>query len=170
VLLRGPLLVVAGVVALSAATALADNDPWPVANARLGYPIYKPVATLGFKISSFGFEPCPGGPSKASLYTTYGSYRGILGSRTKGFGLLEGSPAICSDPAEWTPHGHVWIGAARASLGVYCALPGRCSLAQGRENGFILLWRRGRTRMQMDSAHLALTGLLRVARSLVAVR
>lgn len=169
-LLRAPLLVVAGVVALSAATALADNDPWPVAGARLGYPIYKPVTTLGFKVSSFGFEPCAGGPSKASLYTTYGSYRGILGSRTKGFALLEGSPAICSDPAEWTPHGQVWIGAARASLGVYCALPRRCSLAQGRQNGFILLWRRGRTRMQMDSAHLALAGLLRVARSLVPVR
>jgi hypothetical protein len=163
------LLVVAGVAALSAATALADNDPWPVANARLSYPIFKPVSTLGYKVSSFGFQPCPGGRSKASLYATYGSYRGVLGNKTKGFGLFEGSPAICSDPAEWQAHGHVWIGGSKASLGVYCDPSQKCPLASGREHGYILLWTRGKTRIQMDSAHLALAGLLKVARSLVPV-
>ena len=54
---RSLLFVVAGIAAVSAASALADNDPWPVAKARLSYPIYKPVSTLGYKVSSFGYEP-----------------------------------------------------------------------------------------------------------------
>jgi len=60
--------------------------------------------------------------------------------------------------------------AVKAQLGVYCDPAKRCPVAQGRQNGFILLWTRGRTRIQMDSAHLALAGLLRVARSLTPVR
>ena len=104
------------------------------------------------------------------MYVTYGSYRGVLNGKTTGFGVFEGSPRICSDPAEWTAHGTVWIGPAKASLGVYCDAPKQCSLAEGRQNGFILLWTRGRTRIQMDSAHLALAGLLKAARSLTPVR
>jgi hypothetical protein len=151
-------------------TAFADADPWPAASARLSYPIFKPAYTLGYKVSSFGFQPCPGGRSKASVYATYGSYRGIHNGPVKGFGLFEGSPAICSDHAEFTDHGKVQIGANRATLGVYCDVPKTCSLAQGRQNGFILLWTRGKTRIQMDSAHLALAGLLKAARSLTPVR
>ena len=112
---RGRLLLVAaaGAALLSAVTALADADPWPVARASLSYPLYRPRYRLGYKVSSFGFQRCPGGRSKASLYATYGSYRGVRSGRLTGFGLLEGSPAICSDPAGWTPHGTVWVGRSR---------------------------------------------------------
>lgn len=163
-------VVVGAAVALSAASALADNDPWPVARARLSYSIYKPLKTFGYKVSSFGYQPCPGGPSKASVYSTFGSYKGLLESKTKGFGLLEGSPRICSDHAEFTGHGKVQIGADKATLGVYCDVPRTCSISKGRTNGFILLWRRGKTTLQMDSAHLPLAQFLAIARSLTRVR
>ena len=166
--MKRPLTTIAAltVLCLFTTAAVAATDPWGAANARLSYPIYKPTQTLGYKISSFGYQPCPGGRSKASLYATYGTYKGILLSKTVGFGLFEGSPQICSNPAEWTAHGTQLIGGVKASVGVYCDVPKRCSLAQGVKNGFILLWKRGQTRIQMDSSHLTLAQLLRVARSL----
>ena len=119
------------VFGLSAAAALAMKaDPWTAANARLSYPIYKPAQTLGYKISGFGYQPCPGGKSKASIYATYGTYKGVLLSKTKGFGIFEGSPAICSDHAGFARHGTRTIGGIKATLGVYCDLPANCSLAQ----------------------------------------
>jgi len=150
----------------SAVAAAAGGDPWAAAHSRLSYPIYEPGQTLGYKVSSFGYQPCPGGKSKASLFATYGTYKGVLLSKTKGFGIFEGSPNICSNPADWTAHGTRVIGGVKASLGVYCDLPKHCSLAQGVTNGFILLWKRGATRIQMDSSHLTLAQFLKAASSL----
>lgn len=116
---------------LSAAGALAASNPWSAAHARLSYPIYEPARTLGYKVSSFGYQPCPGGRSKASVYATYGTYKGILLSRTRGFGIFEGSPRICSDHAEFWPQGTRRVGGVVATLGVYCDVPKHCSLAQG---------------------------------------
>jgi len=113
----------------SAVAAAAGGDPWATAHARLSYPIYEPHQTLGYKISSFGYQPCPGGKSKSSLFATYGTYKGVLLSKTKGFGIFEGSPNICSNAAEWTAHGTRLIGGVKASLGVYCDVPKHCSLA-----------------------------------------
>ena len=158
------------VFGLSALAALAATDPWSAAHTRLSYPIYKPAQTLGYKISSFGYQPCPGGRSKASIYATYGTYKGTLLSKTKGFGIFEGSPAICSDHAEYWPQGTRVIGGVKAALGVYCDVPKHCTLAQGLKNGYILLWKRGVTRIQMDSSHLTLAQFLTVARSLSPVK
>jgi len=156
-----------GVVALTAAAAL---DPWADAHARLGYAIYKPKTTLGYKVSSFGYQACPGGKRSASFSVTYGSYRGVRGPKTKGFDLFEGSPVICSDPGEHTANGTRTIGGVKAIVGVYCDPTRYCSLADGVKNGYILLWKRGATRIQMDGAHITLARLLEVARSLVPVR
>ena len=41
---------------------------------------------------------------------------------------------------------------------------------EGVKNGFILLWKRGSTRIQMDGAHLALAQFLEIARSLAPVK
>jgi hypothetical protein len=158
------------VFGLSALAALAATDPWSAAHSRLSYPIYKPAQTLGYKISSFGYQPCPGGKSKSSIYATYGTYKGVLLSNTKGFEIFEGSPAICSDHAEFDPHGTRVIGGVKATLGVYCDVPKHCTLTQGVKNGYILLWKRGATRIQMDSSHLTLTQFLKVAASLALVR
>ena len=154
---------------LFATAAVAATDSWSAAHVRLSYSIYKPTQTLGYKVSSFGYQPCPGGRSKASLYAAYGTYKGVLLSKTKGFGIFEGSPEICSNPADWTAHGTQLIGGVKTSVGVYCDLPKHCSLAQGVANGYILLWKRGKTRLQMDSSHLTLAQLLRAARSLTPV-
>ena len=154
------------VFGLSALAALAATDPWSAAHARLSYTIYKPAQTLGYKISSFGYQPCPGGKSKSSIYATYGTYKGVLLSKTTGFGIFEGSPAICSDHAEYDSHGTRAIGGIKAVLGVYCDVPKHCSLARGVKNGYILLWKRGATRIQMDSSHLTLVQFLKVAGSL----
>jgi hypothetical protein len=167
---RGRAACLAAACCTAGLTAASAADFWSAANARLSYPIYRPTATLGYRISSSGYEPCPGGRSKASLDATYGTYKGVLMSKTKGFGIFEGSPAICSDPGEFTPHGTRTISGVKATLGVYCDAPKRCSLAQGVQNGYILLWRHGATRIQMDSAHLTLAQLLGVASSLEPVR
>ncbi len=158
------------VFGLSALAALAATDPWSAAHARLSYAIYKPAQTLGYKVSSFGYQPCPGWKSKSSIYATYGTYKGVLLSKTTGFGIFEGSPAICSDHAEFDPHGTRVIGGVRATLGVYCDVPRHCTLAQGVKNGYILLWKRGATRIQMDSSHLTLSSFLKVAGSLAPVK
>src|SRR5579859_6581250 len=105
----------AAVFGLSVLAATAATDPWHAAHVRLSYPIYKPAQTLGYKISGFGYQPCPGGKSRASIYATYGTYKGVLLSKTKGFGIFEGSPAICSDHAEFDPHGTEVIGGVSAT-------------------------------------------------------
>jgi hypothetical protein len=163
-------IVVVGVLCASAVTAAAGGDPWAVAHSRLSYPIYKPAQTLGFKVSSFGYQGCGGAKSKDSMYATYGTYKGVLLSKTKGFGIFEGSPNICSNAADSTPRGTRLIGGIKASLGVYCDLPKHCSLAQGVRNGYILTWKRSKTRIQMDSSHLTLVQLLQTAASLAPVR
>ena len=154
------------VLGASAAIAAAASDPWAGAKKRLGYPVYKPAQTLGYKVSSFGYQPCGGTKSTDSMYATYGTYKGVLLSKTRGFGIFEGSPNICSDHAEYWPQGTRTIGGVKATLGVYCSPPKHCSLAQGVQNGYILLWKRGKTRIQMDSAHLTLAQFLKVASSL----
>jgi len=164
--LRQALVVATCVAGVLAGTALATSNPWPAAHARLRYTIYKPSQTLGYKLSGFGYQPCPGGKSKASLYATYGTYRGVLGSNTKGFDIFEGSPAICSDHGEFASKGTQTIDGVKAQVGVYCDPSERCPLADGVKKGYILLWRRGATKMQMDGAHITLAQLLKVARSL----
>jgi hypothetical protein len=154
---------VAGAIA---GTAPAASDPWPAAHARLSYAIFKPSQTLDYRVSSFGYEPCPGGKSKASLDATYGTYKGILTSKATGFGIFEGSPHICSDHAEFWPVGRPTVGGVKVTLGVYCDLPKHCTRSQGLKNGWIMLWTRGKTRIQMDGAHITLGQLLKVARSL----
>jgi hypothetical protein len=157
------------VLCVSAVTAAAGGDPWVVAHSRLSYPLYKPAQTLGFKISSFGYQSCGVAKTKDSMYATYGTYRGVLLSKTRGFAVFEGSPNICSNPAGSTRHGTRVIGGVKADLGVYCDLPKQCSLAQGVQNGYILTWKRGATRIQMDSSHLTLAQLLQAASSLARV-
>jgi hypothetical protein len=153
-------------VLVAAGVAAAGTDPWHAAKLRLAYPIFEPTNTLGYKISGFGFQPCPGGKSKASVDATYGTYKGILLSKTKGFGIFEGSPQICSNPATFTIVGTPTIGGIKATLGVYCDETTTCRLSQGLTNGYILVWRRGKTKIQMDASHLTLAKFLQVARSL----
>jgi hypothetical protein len=159
------LVVIAGAAAL-AGTALAASDPWPAARARLSYTILEPSQTLGYKVSGFGYQPCPGGKSKASVYATYGSYKGIFNPKVKGFGIFEGSPAICSDHAEYWPQGTRMVGGVKAQLGVYCDVPKHCTLSQGPKNGWIMLWTTGKTRIQLDGVHISLAQLLKIANGL----
>jgi hypothetical protein len=153
----------------SAALAAAAGNPWTAAHARLSYPIFQPTQTLGYKVSSFGYQPCGGAKSKDSLYATYGTYKGVLSAKVKGFGIFEGSPQICSNPAEYWTVGTRTVGGVKAQLGVYCDLPKHCTLAQGPKNGWILVWRRNGTTIQMDGVHLTLAQFLTVANSLKTV-
>jgi hypothetical protein len=169
---RGKLTAAVALVALAcaAATAVAAGDPWPAAHARLSYTIYKPSQALGDNVSGFGYQPCPGGKSKASIYATYGTYKGVLSSKVKGFGIFEGSPAICSDHAEFWPVGTRIVGGAKATLGVYCGPPKHCPISQGPRNGWIMLWTRGKTRIQLDGVHISQAQLLKVANGLQPVK
>jgi hypothetical protein len=149
-------------------------DAWHRAAKRLGYPIYRPTNTLGFRMNAFSYGPCT---PKPYISATYGTYRGDLLSKTRGFGLLEGSPVICSNAADWVSLGTVRIGRNRAALGVYCSTPTGCSKKDGVANGFSLTWDvpygpggRKRTSMFMDSSHLGLADFLRVARNLARAR
>ena len=115
--MRLVLTVLAG-LCVSAALAAAAANPWPAANTRLSYPIFQPTQTLGYKVSGFGYQPCGTAKSKDSLDATYGTYKGVLTAKVKGFGIFEGSPQICSDPAEYWPVGTRTVGGIKASLGV----------------------------------------------------
>jgi hypothetical protein len=157
---------VVAVLCVGTSLAAAAAKPWPAAHARLSYPVFQPTQTLGYKVSSFGYQPCGSAKSNDSVYATYGSYKGVLSGKVKGFGIFEGSPQICSDHAEYWPQGTRTVGGVKAQLGVYCDLPKHCSLSQGPTNGWILLWKRGGTRIQMDGVHLTLAQFLKVANSL----
>lgn len=160
------MLAVFALLGASASVAEGGRDPWLVARARLSYSLYEPTQRLGTKLSSFRYLPCYRGKSRDSLYTTFGSYNMLPNSRARGFELVEGSPEVCANAAQFTHHGTRTIGGIRASLGVYCEPPKRCSLVQGFRNGYTLYWTRGKTFIQINSAHLTLAQLLRVAESL----
>ncbi len=157
---------VVAVLCVGTSLAAAAANPWPAARARLSYPIFQPTQTLGYKVSGFGYQPCGTGKSKDSVYATYGTYKGVLNAKVKGFGIFEGSPQICSDHAEFWPVGTRTVGGVKAQLGVYCGPPKHCTLAQGPKNGWILLWKRSGTRIQMDGVHLSLSDFLKVANGL----
>jgi hypothetical protein len=159
-------IAVVAALCLSASLAAAAGNPWPAAHARLSYPIFQPTQTLGYKVSSFGYQSCGGAKSKDSLDATYGTYKGVLTPKVKGFGIFEGKPQICSNPAEYWPVGTRTVGGVKAQLGVYCDLPKHCTLAQGPKNGWILVWHRSGTKIQMDGVHLTLAQFLRVANGL----
>ena len=167
---RRALVVATCVAGVAASAALGASDPWPAAHARLSYTIYKPSQTLGYKVSSFGYQGCPGGKSKASLFATYGTYKGVFTPKVKGFGIFEGSPAICSDHANFTPVGKPTVGGVKATLGVYCDTTNGCKLSQGEKNGWILIWTKGKTRIQMDGVHISSAQLIKVANGLKPVK
>lgn len=152
--------------AVVASPAAAGRDPWLVAHTRLGYPIFEPTQTLGLRLSRFTYPPCGHGKSKDSLYTSYGVYNMSPTGGGHGFELVEGSPIICANPAHFTPEGELTAGDLHADLGVYCAYPRKCPLADGYRNGFTLYWTRQSTHIQIDSARLTLEQLLEIATSL----
>ena len=164
-MLRTALIVtaMACVCAVTASATLAGRDPWLVAQHRLGYTLYEPRTTFALKLARFAYPSCYHGRSTDSLYTDYGS-------RLRGFELVEGSPQICANAAEFTALGTRAVGAVTAHLGVYCRPGRKCSLAQGVVSGYALYWTRGRTRVWINSRRLTLAELFQVATSLRPVR
>lgn len=159
-------LIVCAAGITAAPGAVAGRDAWQAAQQRLDYPLFRPSRLLGFPLSKFEYLPCYRGKSRDSVYTSYGAYGLGPRSRKRGFELVEGNPQVCANSAEFTPHGTRLIGRVRAKLGVYCAVPRRCSLAQGVRNGYTLYWRREGTYVQISSARLTLSQLLELARGL----
>jgi hypothetical protein len=147
---------------------------WENIQVGLTYRLYKPGNTLGFKLNKLKTIDCGQGQDDW-VAATYGGYKGILGSKAKGFALYEGHP-ICSDPAESTAikgDPPVRIMGAAVRVGVYCSPPKKCTVDQGVKNGFTLTWKakpsspyKKNTSMQLDSSHLTLVQVLKIAAKL----
>ena len=167
------LAVVSAVVLVTAVSALASGSPNKWENIQVGvtYRLYQPGTTLGMKLNKLKTASCGVGHD-VWVAATYGTYKGTLFSNTRGFALYEGHP-ICSNPGESTKVGSPKIMGVKAYLGVYCSPPKKCTIAQGFKNGFTLQWKakpsapyKKNTTMQLDSSHLTLAQVLKIAKHL----
>lgn len=160
---------VAAVALITAVSALASGSPNPWENIQVGvsYRMYQPKVTLGMKLKKVKPIDCGQGQEP------WGA--GTYGTKKRGFALYEGHP-ICSDPAESTKVGSPKIQGVKAYLGVYCTPPAKCKIAQGVKNGYTLQWTakpskpyKKNTQMQLDSYHLTLAQVLKIAKHLKSV-
>jgi len=144
---------------------------WENIQVGITYRLYQPGNTLGFKLNKIKAISCGKG-HEPWVAATYGGYKGILGSKEKGFALYEGHP-ICSNAAESSAikgDPPVRIMGAAVRVGVYCSLGKACTVDQGVKNGFTLTWKakpsspyKKNTNMQLDSSHLTLVQVLKFA-------
>lgn len=160
-------------------SAAADRDStkstWADAQRAAAYPLLRPSDTEGLRRNALIVAGCE--PRRPLVEAFYGTYRGVPGTATAGFGLLEGNRSFCINFAEEATYGTVKIGDVRATLSVYCPIGSTCPLSSGFEKGYILGWVeravRGAplrvTSIRMDSSHLTLKAFLGIASSLIRV-
>lgn len=161
---------------ISQATGAGYVATWRDAQRAAAYPLYRPANTDGLRRNQLYVAACM--PRRPAIDAFYGTYRGVPGSRTVGFGLIEGNVSFCNDPGEYTTYGTVRIGGANATLSVWCPIGSDCPLASGAKRGYILTWTQRASRGQplhmtvihMDSSHLSLQTFIAIASSLVRVK
>lgn len=149
--------------------AAKHGGRWSALQAGVSYPLYRPSQTLGFRLSVIVKLPCSS--SAANVVGYYGTYRGVLESATRGFGVTEGSPQICSNAADSVQLGRRTLQGQPAMLGVYCPVRRRCTAADGVTNGFTLVvtFRSAghkATEVHLESSHLRLSEFIAVAEGL----
>jgi hypothetical protein len=167
--------IAAGALLLSAqaAAGLMSGSPSKWQNIQVGitYRLYKPGTTLGFKLNKLQSASCGKG-HEPWVAATYGTYKGVLSSKTKGFALYEGHP-ICSNPGESKKIGLLRIMGVWAYVGVYCGPTEHCTGADGVKRGYTVQWKakpsspyNKNTQMQLDTSKLTFTQLQKIAKGL----
>jgi hypothetical protein len=148
---------VVAVLAVGVGEARAQGEGWHGAASVIGFPIYRPVQTLGLTSSEVTREDC--GEQGSSLSAWYGTGR-------KRIGLFESSPQPCGNPGEARVVKRVRIDGRRVEVWVFCSnRTCRPRLKDGPKNGWLLYLRKGRTLIQMTAVGLSYRELLRVAKS-----
>ena len=151
---------------LGSGSGLESGSPskWENIQVGISYRLYQPHTRLGNKQKSVKTVSCGTG-KEPWVAATYGTAR-------RGFSVYEGHP-ICSDPGESTRVGNPKVMGVTAYLGVYCDPTKSCTKAQGVKNGFLLTWKakpskpyKRNTTIQLNSTHLTLAQLMKVARGL----
>jgi hypothetical protein len=167
---------VLGALLLTTTPALAtpsSGSPSKWENIQIGvtYRLYQPGQRLGFKLNKLQSASCGKG-HEPWVAATYGSYKGVLDSKTKGFALYEGHP-ICSDPGESTKIGLLKIMGVWAYVGVYCGPTEHCTGADGVKRGYTVQWKakpsspyKKNTQMQLDTSKLTFAQLTKIAKGL----
>lgn len=171
----------AAVVALAlAASALSSGsglsmgpNKWDDIQTGVTYRLYQPSKNLGQKQNALKTVSCGKGHD-VWVAATYGSYKGVLNSKTKGFGLYEGHP-ICANAGTSSKIKAPKIKGAKGKVyaGVYCDAPKKCKAKQGVKNGFTVQWTmksskpyHKTTQMQVDSAHMRWSQVVKFIRGL----
>jgi hypothetical protein len=173
---RSVLLVAAACAALAAAApvlSMGAPNKWDNIQTGLTYRLYHPTNTLHQKRNSLKTISCGKG-KEPWVAATYGTYKGVLNTKTKGFGLYEGHP-ICANAGTSSPIKAPTIKGSKGKVyaGVYCNANRTCTKRQGYGKGFTVQWTMARsgvyhkdTQMQVDSAHMRWKQLVRFIHSL----
>lgn len=174
-------LAVVAVLALAVTgVALAKGDPWPPAQKKLTYPLYKPSATFGLPLAGFVTQPCAPG-TDSSIFASYGagSSPNAFG-HSRGFMLGEAYPEQCSDFGDAQLAGTRTMNGVKAQVFVYCNPPGKkCAFADGVKFGYVVRWhqpapktgtRHKRTLITLISSKLTFAELLKIAAGLKPVQ
>lgn len=161
---RSALVILAVCAALAVAApvfSMGAPNKWDNIQVGLTYRLYHPTVLLHQKRNRLKTISCGKG-KEPWVAATYGTYKGILNSKTKGFGLYEGHP-ICANAGTSTPIRPPRIKGAKGKVyaGVYCDPTKHCTKSQGYRKGFTVQWTmkasgtyRKTTQMQVDSAHM----------------
>ena len=165
---RGRILACAALGALalgSSALSAGGADPWQNAAARANYPVYRPTATLGFRLAHVDFQQCGYGNASVDALYTRGS-----GTRRAVVALTEAYPHFCGDPGESMTVTTVDVNGASVPVNVFCYSPGPdCTVEDGFGNGYLLyLSTPGAkpTRIAVTSRYVTLDDVMTAVRSL----
>ena len=149
----------------SSALSAGGADPWQNAAARANYPVYRPTATLGFRLAHVDFQQCGYGNASVDALYTRGS-----GTRRAVVALTEAYPHFCGDPGESMTVTTVDVNGASVPVNVFCYSPGPdCTVEDGFGNGYLLyLSTPGAkpTRIAVTSRYVTLDDVMTAVRSL----
>lgn len=158
---------IGGLLAPSVALGLTSPTTWNQAAMSVNFPVYQPTEALGLELSQVGVYPCEAPPlPRDRISAVYGTAKHAF------FSVSEESPQVCGNGEESRVVRKAKINGVRVGVEVVCGRTRRCKVKvrNGFKNGFQLRWGQQGTIIEIFARHIALKGVLRVARGLTQVQ
>jgi hypothetical protein len=160
-------------VSSSSASALTGSNlgassasvSWPKLADTFNWPVLRPAATAGLRAGQMSVAPqvCMASKRYQAYDATYGSAPG------RWFQLFVAKGQLCGNPPAAVRVTHVTVDGRSVPVSVWRSGAKRPTLADGYRQGMTLTWKRGATAISIESTHLHLSEVVRIARSLAPV-
>ena len=152
-----------------AAHQSGSPSKWENMQVGITYRLYKPGTTLGYKLNRFQAASCGKGHEPWAA-ATYGTYKGVLGSKTKGFALYEGHPDLLRPRRVDQGREHPDHGRSRPTWACTAIPPSTARRPTESSTASRSQWKakpskpyKKNTQMQLDTSRLTLRAAVKIA-------